>query len=76
MLVLGVGRATDLPPIKGRAIWKVGSEMIELQTPLLTDTECLALLEPLRKSSEADETDESEGVEAPNMDTQSIESSN
>jgi len=49
--VLGVGRATDLPPIKGRAIWKVGAQMIELQTPLLTDTEALVLLEPRKQSN-------------------------
>lgn len=51
--VLGVGRATELPPFKGRAIWKVGAQMIELQTPLLTDTEALALLEPRKQSSKA-----------------------
>lgn len=45
ILVLGVGRATDLPGTKGRAIWKVGGEMVEIQTPLMTDVEALALLE-------------------------------
>lgn len=34
--VLGNGRATDLPKVPGRAIWKNGIEMIEVQTPLLT----------------------------------------
>jgi S-DNA-T family DNA segregation ATPase FtsK/SpoIIIE len=46
--VLGVGKATDLPPVKGRAIWKEGAEMVELQTPFLQDTEAIKLLEPLR----------------------------
>lgn len=34
--VLGNGRATDLPKIPGRAIWKNGIEMIEVQTPFLS----------------------------------------
>jgi energy-coupling factor transporter ATP-binding protein EcfA2 len=33
--VLGNGRASDLPAIPGRAIWKCGTEMIEVQTPFL-----------------------------------------
>jgi len=34
--IIGNGRATDLPPIEGRAIWKTGGEQIEVQTPMLT----------------------------------------
>lgn len=34
--VLGNGRATDLPKIPGRAIWKNGIEMIEVQTPYMS----------------------------------------
>lgn len=48
MTVLGNGRATDLPPIPGRAIWKAGSDMIEVQTPLLTPEEAEVLLKPYR----------------------------
>ncbi|OYZ20531.1 MAG: hypothetical protein B7Y39_10675 [Bdellovibrio sp. 28-41-41] len=33
--VLGNGRATDLPKVPGRAIWKNGADMIEVQTPYL-----------------------------------------
>ena len=43
--VLGVGRATELPPIAGRAIWKSGSEMIEVQTPYLGTEEVDQLME-------------------------------
>lgn len=46
--VLGVGRATELPPIPGRAIWKSGSEMIEVQTPFLSTEEVDQLLEKYR----------------------------
>ncbi len=44
ILVLGNGRATDLPSIPGRAIWKMGMEMHEVQTPLLTQEVTLDLL--------------------------------
>lgn len=44
--VLGNGRATDLPAVPGRAIWKTGAEMIEVQTPLLTSSETEELLRP------------------------------
>jgi energy-coupling factor transporter ATP-binding protein EcfA2 len=46
--VLGVGRATELPAIPGRAIWKSGSEMMEIQTPYLGTEEVDRLLETHR----------------------------
>lgn len=42
--VLGNGRATDLPRIPGRAIWKHGMEMLEVQTPFLSAEEAGRLL--------------------------------
>lgn len=51
--VLGNGRATDLPKIPGRAIWKNGIEMLEVQTPLLTVEAAEAVLgEPDDKDKE------------------------
>lgn len=44
--VLGNGRATDLPKIPGRAIWKNGIEMIEVQTPFLSVEEAEKLMGP------------------------------
>ena len=42
--VLGNGRATDLPRIPGRAIWKSGMDMIEVQTPFLSVEDAESLL--------------------------------
>ena len=53
MTVLGNGRATDLPVIPGRALWKSGLEMTEVQTPFLTIETAEALLAPLRKPDES-----------------------
>jgi S-DNA-T family DNA segregation ATPase FtsK/SpoIIIE len=46
--VLGNGRATDLPLIPGRAIWKEGPFMTEVQTPYLSVEAADQLLEPHR----------------------------
>lgn len=43
--VLGTGRATDLPAVPGRAIWKCGADMVEVQTPCLTVQRAEKLLE-------------------------------
>lgn len=51
--VLGNGRATDLPPVPGRAIWKVGSELTEVQTPFLTPQQAEELLRPYRAEAPA-----------------------
>lgn len=42
--VLGNGRATDLPSTPGRAIWKSGIEMTEVQTPFLSTERAEELL--------------------------------
>lgn len=47
--VLGNGRATDLPPIPGRGIWKTGSMTVEIQTPNLTIERADSFLASLRK---------------------------
>lgn len=54
MTVLGTGRATDLPPIPGRAIWKSGADQLEVQTPLLSPEEAEELLKNYRKTDPKD----------------------
>jgi len=56
--VLGNGRATDLPKIPGRAIWKNGIEMTEVQTPLLTIEEAEVLLGPKNESKKSTPIDQ------------------
>ncbi|MBI4403531.1 MAG: hypothetical protein HY537_05190, partial [Deltaproteobacteria bacterium] len=44
--VLGNGRATDLPPIPGRGLYKNSFDMVEVQTPYLPSEKAEELLEP------------------------------
>jgi len=46
--VLGTGRATDLPPVPGRGIWKTSNATLEIQTPNLPTERADTLLAPLR----------------------------
>lgn len=54
--VLGNGRATDLPDIPGRAIWKTGPAMTEVQTPIMTPGEVEEIFRALRATSQVAET--------------------
>lgn len=58
--VLGNGRATEIPPIPGRAIWKCGNEMVEVQVPYLSTEDASKLLEsdriPSKSQNEAGAT--------------------
>ncbi|CAN5417138.1 hypothetical protein BH10BDE1_BH10BDE1_27970 [soil metagenome] len=61
MTVLGNGRATDLPRIPGRAIWKSDLDQVEIQTPFLKPEEVLELLslkdaDPEQTKGDATET--------------------
>lgn len=48
MTILDSVRAADLPDIKGRAIWRDGTELTEVQVPLLPDDKIEELLKPMR----------------------------
>jgi len=50
--VLGTGRATDLPPVPGRSIWKNSLDMVEVQTPFMTVQKAETLLETHRVEDE------------------------
>ncbi|MCC7403242.1 MAG: hypothetical protein IT288_02490 [Bdellovibrionales bacterium] len=49
MTILDSVRAADLPDIKGRAIWRDGTAMTEVQVPLLSDEKIEELLSPMRE---------------------------
>ncbi len=53
MTILGCGRAAELPPISGRAIYKNGLDMVELQTPFLSVSDAESLLESSRQQGKA-----------------------
>lgn len=46
--VLGNGRATDLPDIPGRAIWKAGPALTEVQTPMMSPSEVEEILKTFK----------------------------
>lgn len=54
MTILDNTRAASLPRIPGRAIWKTGLEMVELQTPFMTVAHAEELLKPFRRESNAE----------------------
>ena len=56
MVVLGNGRARNLPGIPGRAIWQRGLKMFEMQTPYLDPSEVDALLANFRQEKKVIET--------------------
>jgi energy-coupling factor transporter ATP-binding protein EcfA2 len=58
MTVLGNGRATDLKMIPGRALWKAGTDITEIQTPFLPPSEVEELLKEFRKVSPKLEAEE------------------
>jgi S-DNA-T family DNA segregation ATPase FtsK/SpoIIIE len=56
MVVIGCGRATDLPPISGRAIWKSGSQMTEVQVPYMAAERAEELLAAWRQPPQLPKT--------------------
>jgi S-DNA-T family DNA segregation ATPase FtsK/SpoIIIE len=60
--VLGNGRAKLLPPVAGRAIWKEGSKMIEVQTPLLTSQAQATILKTLEPRDNSRKVNSTEAV--------------
>lgn len=51
MTILDNTRASHLPKIPGRAIWKTGLEMVELQTPFMAVEEVTKILAPYRTTA-------------------------
>ncbi len=63
MTVLGNGRATDLPMIPGRAIWKSNMDMVELQTPFLSTEDVLTHMTPKDTANEGKDKTDDEAVQ-------------
>ena len=68
--VLGNGRATDLPAIPGRAIWKSGAEMQEVQVPYLGPDITDELLEKFKTKLDSEE----QGHDEAKLEPSNIES--
>lgn len=73
MTVLDSGRASHLPEIPGRAIWKKGNKMMELQTPHLTPAEVEAMLvdhlKPAPKNEEKTSKSSQPEISDPSQET-------
>lgn len=67
--VLGTGRATDLPNIPGRGIWKSELEMVEVQTPYLTTDVAEELLKGFYVKKPESEPDASNEKQNPATET-------
>lgn len=55
MTILDNTRAAHLPKVPGRAVWKTGLELVEIQTPYVTVDEVNAVLDPFRKEGRSGE---------------------
>ncbi|MGE0526782.1 MAG: FtsK/SpoIIIE domain-containing protein [Bdellovibrionales bacterium] len=65
MTILDSARAADLPDIKGRAIYRNGPELIEVQVPQLEDEKIREIFNPLRvKPTPCSSQNRSESEEA------------
>jgi hypothetical protein len=52
MSIIGCGRATELPSVAGRAIWKAGMEMDEIQTPYMSPDQAKVHLDKISPPKE------------------------
>ena len=55
MTILDSVRAADLPDIRGRAIYRNGPELLEIQVPQISPETLKALFDPMRVSPKADD---------------------
>jgi hypothetical protein len=58
MSIMGNGRATELPSIPGRAIWKAGMEMDEIQTPFMSPDQAKLHLDKISLAKETTADDQ------------------
>ncbi|OQW49799.1 MAG: hypothetical protein A4S09_03320 [Proteobacteria bacterium SG_bin7] len=63
MTILDSGRASDLPNLPGRAIWKNGNEIFEIQAPMLSKDAANQVLDNLRVKK----AEEAKQIIAPNV---------
>jgi hypothetical protein len=58
LAILGNGRATDLPGIKGRAVVQDDGEQVEIQTPFLEFNDVIKLLEKMKPAEQVIKAEE------------------
>lgn len=64
MTILDSVRAADLPPIRGRAIWRSGFDLTEVQVPFIEREKAQEIIEQKAKEKKTHETETSESVQA------------
>lgn len=69
MTILDSVRAADLPSDKGRAIWRSGADLIEVQVPWLDAETMKELLAPFKENTKAGSPIETDDSRLPSPDT-------
>jgi len=75
LTILDSGRGSQLPMVKGRCIWKLGGEMVEIQAPYLPKEDIEKLLSEykVKKDDEDDEEQKEQAEEIHSHESENVE---